>query len=363
MSLFSLTPRTTRQALFGRGLVNLVTAVAVVAGLVAALLAIVGVDPVGTAHAMWSGSFGTLRSTGETLIRATPLLLIALTLIPSLRAGLYNIGAPGQVAFGALASTVIALQAPTLPSAILLPACAIGGCLAGALTAFLPGLLKAKWRANEIITTLAMNFIAVAVLGYLLTGVMQSDFANLPQSDSLPANSALPTFIPGTRTHIGLLVALLAVPLLWAADRSRLGYRLRIFGANPSLARQAQIRPGRYTIWLMTLGGAGAGLAGWMQVAALDHRLYVGVATPVGYAGLFVALLGALHPLGTVLAALAFGALLHGGGALQVGAGVSPEIVQVLLGLILLAYAIRATTSAAAGTEGRNRSWTFWKRS
>jgi simple sugar transport system permease protein len=368
MTVVPLTfPTEKKQVATGIG--ALVGAVAIVLGLVAALLLAVGVDPLMAAQAMWTGSFGSTRSLGETLIRTTPLLLIALTLIPSLRAGLYNIGAPGQMAFGALASTVIALQGAGLPSYVLIPACAIGGCLAGAAAGFVPGVLKARWNANEIITTLAVNFIAVAILGYLLNGVMQSDFANLPQSATLPANSSLPTLIPGTRTHFGLLLALLAVPLLWAVDRSRLGYRLRIFGANPSLAKQTKVRPGRYTVGLMTLGGAGAGLAGWMQVTALDNRLYVGVADPVGYAGLFVALLGALHPLGTVIAAFALGALLHGGDSLQVGAGVTPEIVQVLLGLILLAYAVRATKSAATTNQSKQTkqrggpAWIFWKRS
>lgn len=331
-----------------RGLGALVGSLVVVVGIVAILLAAVGVDPLLAGQALWNGAFGTTRSVGETLIRATPLLLIAITLTPSLRAGLYNIGAPGQLTFGALAATVIALEGASLPAAVLVPLCAVGACLAGMLTAYLPGVLKARWNANEIITTLAMNFIAVAVLGYLLNGVMQSDFANLPQSDTLPANSGLGTLIPGTRAHMGLLLALAVVPLLWAVDRSRVGYRLRIFGANPAVAKQAGVRPQRYTVWLMTLGGAGAGLAGWMQVAALDHRLYVGVAEPVAYAGLFVALLGALRPLGILIAAVALGALLHGGDSLQVGAGVSPEIVQVFLGLVLLAYAVRATRSGSA---------------
>lgn len=368
MTVVSLTLPTQRSRVRAgaSGLVALVVAVAIVVGLVSALLVSVDVNPLAAAQAMWNGSFGTTRALGETLIRATPLLLIAVTLIPSLRAGLYNIGAPGQMAFGALASTVIALQGASLPALVLIPACALGGCAAGMLAAFVPGVLKARWNANEIITTLAVNFIAISVLGYLLNGVMQSDFANLPQSATLPDNSGLPTVIPGTRTHIGLLLALLAVPLLWAVDKSRLGYRLRVFGANPSLAMQTGVRPARYTVWLMTLGGAGAGLAGWMQVTALDHRLYTGVADPVGYAGLFVALLGALHPLGTVLAALALGALLHGGDSLQVGAGVTPEIVQVLLGLILLAYAVRATRSAAITPKTQKKgapAWTFWKRS
>jgi general nucleoside transport system permease protein len=318
-------------------LLAIVIAVVLIVGLFAA----VGIDPLAAAGVMWKSTFGSLRTFGEGLIRATPLLMIAATLLPSLRAGLYNIGAPGQLGAGALATTLIALGMPSAPSLVVIPLCAVGAFVAGGATAFVPGLLKARWRVNEIVSTLAMNFIVVAVLGWLLNGLLQSDFANLPQSPSLPHNSALPLLIPGTRAHIGLLVALAFIPLLLAIDRSLIGYRLRLFSINPTLAKRAGVNPRSYVTWLMTLGGAGAGLAGWMQVAAIDHRLYPTVASPIGYAGLFVALLGALHPIGSVVAAFALGALLYGGAALQVGAGVSPEIIQVFLGLILFIYASR----------------------
>jgi general nucleoside transport system permease protein len=318
-------------------LISVLLALALIVG----LFETVGVDPLTAANVMWKSTFGSLRTFGEGLIRATPLLMISATLLPSLRAGLYNIGAPGQLGAGALATTLIALGMPSAPSFVVIPLCAIAAFLAGAVTAFIPGVLKARWRVNEIVSTLAMNFIVVAILGYLLNGPLQSDFANLPQSPSLPHNTALPLLIPGTRAHIGLLVALAFIPALLAIDRSLIGYRLRLFSVNPTLAKRAGVDPKAYVVWLMTFGGAGAGLAGWMQVAAIDHRLYPTVASPIGYAGLFVALLGALHPLGCVIAAFFLGALMYGGAALQVGAGVSPEIIQVFLGLILFIYASR----------------------
>jgi general nucleoside transport system permease protein len=316
-------------------------AIAIAVALIVGLFEAVGIDPLLAAAVMWKSTFGSLRTFGEGLIRATPLLMIAATLLPSLRAGLYNIGAPGQLGAGALATTLIALNMPSAPSLLVVPLCAVAAFIAGGATAFVPGLLKARWRVNEIVSTLAMNFIVVALLGWLLNGPLQSDFANLPQSPSLPHNSALPLLIPGTRAHIGLLVALVFIPVLLAMDRSLIGYRLRLFSVNPILAKRAGVNPRSTITWLITFGGAGAGLAGWMQVAAIDHRLYPTVASPIGYAGLFVALLGALHPIGSVIAAFALGALLYGGAALQVGAGVSPEIIQVFLGLILFIYASR----------------------
>jgi general nucleoside transport system permease protein len=318
------------------------TSILIAIALIVGLFEAVGVDPLVAAGVMWKSIFGSLRTFGEGLVRATPLLMISATLLPSLRAGLYNIGAPGQLGAGALATTLIALGMPSASSWVVIPLCAVAAFLAGGATAFLPGLLKAHWRVNEILSTIAMNFIVVALLGYLLNGPLQSDFANLPQSPSLPRNSALPLLIPGTRAHIGLLVALAFIPALLAMDRSLIGYRLRLFSINPSLAKRAGVNPRSTITWLITFGGAGAGLAGWMQVAAIDHRLYPTVASPIGYAGLFVALLGALHPIGSVIADFFLGALLYGGAALQVGAGVSPEIIQVFLGLILFIYASRS---------------------
>jgi general nucleoside transport system permease protein len=324
---------------------NAVTAVVVAVILIVCMFFAVGVDPVAAANVLWRSTFGSLRTFGEGLVRATPLLMISVTLLPSLRAGLYNIGAPGQLGAGALSATVVALSTPNVPSWLVVPICAVVALVAGGGAAAIPGYLKARWKTNEIVSTLAMNFIVVAILGYLLNGPLQSDFANLPQSPSLPANSGLPLLFTGARAHIGLLVALAFVPALLALDRSLVGYRLRLFNFNPVLATRAGVNPKAYILWLMTLGGAGAGLAGWMQVAAIDHRLYPGVANPIGYAGLFVALLGTLHPLGCIVAAYLLGALLYGGAAMQVGAGVSPEIIQVFLGLILFVYAARPNTN------------------
>jgi general nucleoside transport system permease protein len=323
---------------------NAATAITVAIVLIVCMFVAVGVDPSAAANVLWRSTFGSMRTFGEGLVRATPLLMISITLLPSLRAGLYNIGAPGQLGAGALGATVVALSMPGAPGWIVIPLCALTALVFGGATAAIPGYLKGRWKTNEIVSTLAMNFIVVAILGYLLNGPLQSGFANLPQSPSLPANSGLPLLFTGTRAHIGLLVALAFVPGLIALDRSLVGYRLRLFSFNQVLAARAGVDSNAYVLWLMTIGGAGAGLAGWMQVAAIDHRLYPSIANPIGYAGLFVALLGALHPIGCVVAAYLLGALFYGGGAMQIGAGVSPEIIQVFLGLILFVYAARSGT-------------------
>jgi len=350
-----------RSGLLRRALIFAATVGACALVLIAVLEA-VHVDPVLAWNSIWNSTFGSSRNFGETLVRATPLLLVALTLIPSLRAGLYNIGAPGQLAGGALVATWLALHLGGQPQAVSLIVCGVSAAAAGALLAASPGWLKAQFGVNEIITTLAMNFIMISVIGWLLNGPFKGNYANLPQSDLVPDNSTLPVLIPGTRAHYGILIALAFVPLLWALDRSVVGYRLRVFGANQQLTRQAQISRRRYLIGLMAFGGVGAGLSGWMQVVTIDRQLYPTVADPVGYAGLFVALLGGLTAVGSVIAAFVLGALLHGGDGLQVGANVSPEIVQVVLGLILLAYAIQRGRSATKEIRIQKRRLP-WRRS
>lgn len=305
----ALTPE--RSASGVQRLLVYLLALAAVVGVLVLVLLIVDVDPIAAWRSMWNSTFGTKRNFGETLVRATPLLLVAVTLVPSLRAGLYNLGAPGQLASGALVATYLALHLGDVPGIVSVLVCGISAGVVGALVGAIPGWFKARFEVNEIISTIAVNFIVLSVLGWLLNGPFKGGYANLPQSEQVPPNATLPVILSDTRAHVGLFLALAFVVILWAMDRSRIGYRLRLFSANAHLARQAGIGRQRYIIGLMALGGMGAGLAGWMQVVVIDQRLYPTVAEPVGYAGLFVALLGGLNPFGCIAAAFGLGALLR----------------------------------------------------
>jgi simple sugar transport system permease protein len=162
---------------------------------------------------------------------------------------------------------------------------------------------------------------------------------NLPESDAFPTDAFLPTFVQGSRAHVGILLVFVAFAAIRTLDHSPIGYRLRLLGASRSLARQAEIHESQMIIATLCLSGAAAGVAGWMQAAGVDHRLYASIADPIGYTGLFAALLGGLSPLGVIVSSFFFAALLRGGDSLQIGADVSPEIVGALVGLIMLVMA------------------------
>lgn len=310
-----------------------------VLGLTAALVAIGGASPSTAAHGLINQSLGTENGVGETLLRFAPLALIAATLTPSLRAGLFNIGAPGQLGMGALAAGMVGVHLHALPGPELVIAAAFAAALAGFLWGLAPALMRSVMGINEILSTLVFNFLAAGLLSYLLGGPLQGQGANLAQSDTLPAKANLPIILPGTRAHIGVIVAVAAVIALGAYGSTPSGYRLRLLSASRGLGEQAGVSERRTIFSTMLIGAAGAGLAGWMQVLGVDHLVYATAADPVGYSGLFVALIGGLTARGILVAAFLLGALLQGGNSLQIGAGVSPEITNAVVGMVVLAVA------------------------
>jgi len=331
------------KALFASAALT-VTALVGIAAFGSVLLLLGRSDPLMVLPVMLKGVFGTKSAFAETLLRFTPLVIVALGLAPSLRVGLFNIGAPGQIALGGLFATSVALYLPA-PPLVAIPLCAIAAASAGALSAWLPGVLRARLNVNEILSTLVFNFLILLFLQYLLTGPMQGIRANLPQSNPFPENTWLPPLIPGTRANFGFLL----VPIAFAAavifNSGPVGYRLKLLGASPSLARQGGISERRMIVGTMCLAGAAAGIAGWLQAAGVDHRLYASIADPIGYTGLFAALVGRLNPTGIVASSFLFAALLRGGDSLQIGADVSPEIISALIGVIMLIMAIRSASS------------------
>lgn len=279
-----------------------------------------------------------IRPITETLTVATPLIFAGLAVALSFRAGLFNIGAQGQIILGALVSGWVALNAG-LPLALMIPLVTIGGIIGGALWGGIIGVLKAKTGAHEVILSIMMNYIAANLLVYLLkTPLLQRAGSSNPISEKLPDTAVFPLLLgPAFRLHLGFIVAVLAVAFVWwLLNRSTVGFRLRAVGANPHAARTAGINVASGYIIVMALSGALAGLAGAAQVAGTEKVLSTGVAGSLGFDAITVALLGRSKPVGTFFAALLFGAFRAGGVSMQVSTGTSIDIVLVLQALIVL---------------------------
>ncbi|MDI6895557.1 MAG: ABC transporter permease [Bacillota bacterium] len=326
----------------GLQLLALVLAVVGALAVGALLLLMVGADPVKAYRAMFLGPLGGRYGATELLVRATPLLLVSLGIVVSFRASVLNIGAEGQIIAGAVAGTAVALAIPQWPGWMLSPLVFLVGAAAGAGWGALAGWLKARLAVNEILSTIMLNQIALHLSTFLIRGPLMDPAqtaygAGYPQTALLPRQVWLPRLISGSRAHVGFLLAIVAAVLvfvlLW---RTVVGYRLRAVGAGPEAARYAGINVGHYLVLAMALAGAFGGFAGVVEVVGVHHRLLDGISAGYGFSGIVVALLGRLHPLGCLPAALFFGMLVLGADMMQRAVAIPAAIVMAIEGLVIL---------------------------
>lgn len=292
--------------------------------------------------ALLRGSVGSLNAISETLTAAAPLILAGLGLALGFRAGLFNIGAEGQLLMGGMASVVVGFSFAGLPAFVLLPVSLLAGALAGALYASIAGWLRAVTGAHEVISTIMLNLISYRLLDYMLRlPYIQKAGRADPISKSVPDAAELPrllTFIdPNLRVHAGIFLVLVAVALVyWLLFRSKLGFEFRASGENAEAARFAGINSGVIIVAAMATAGALAGLAGANQVLGVLGRATPGFSAGIGFDAIAVALLGRSHPIGVLFAGLLFGALEAGGRQMQVDAGVSIDLIGIIQALIIV---------------------------
>ncbi len=308
----------------------------------AVMLALLGANPLIAYGSLLQGAAGTISGITQTLVTATPLLLVGLGVTIAFRGGVINIGGEGQIIVGALAATAVAISFSNLTGWILLPLCLIAGILSGAVWGGIPGYLKARLGVNEILSTVMMNAIAVQLANYLLRGPMIDPKeieagTRIAQSALLPAQVWLPRLVPKTLLHSGAILAvvlsILVYIFLW---RTTIGYRIRAVGLNPSAAKYAGIPVSLYQMISLVLGGAFAGLAGAVEVLGVQHRMMEGLSGGYGFSGIVAALFGNLHPLGAIPASILFGGLLVGADKMQRAVQVPASLIETLLGLIVL---------------------------
>lgn len=328
----------------------------------ALVLALVGGDPWAAYAHIASAAFGDIGVFSDTLVKATPLILTGLACAVAFRMRLWNIGAEGQFFAGALGSSALVLTGvvgPDWPVWLSIPVLAAAGMAAGALWGLLPGLLRAYLRVNEIITTLMMNYISVALVNFFVFAVWsESGFqmsAVFPKSAWLPRLSDFAREVPALRgltTHFGLVLAVLAAGAVWyLLYRSLWGYEIRLIGDNPRAAEYAGLDIRGNLIGVLMLSGALAGLAGMSEITGVVHRLQTNISPGYGFSGIIIAWLAKLNPFVVVPVAVLFGGLILAGREIQ-PAGVPRLIQGVILFMliaseVLLRYRVRLVRAGA----------------
>jgi len=299
----------------------------------------------GSYRALFVGAFGSVNAVSETLFAATPLILAGLAVAIGFQAGLFNIGAEGQIVMGGLGALFIGFTFD-LPAIVLIPMCLVGAIIGGAFWGGIPGLLKAKTGAHEVITTIMLNFIALFFAEWVLkTSVFQATGRSDPISKPINEGAELPRILgPDHRVTIGFLIAILAAAFVhWLMYSSTIGYQYRTVGANPDAARYAGMNVVWLTVAVMATSGALAGLAGANQIMSLPP--FQGTTTfsaGIGFDAIAIALLGRSRPIGVVWAGLLFGALTAGGREMQGVERIPIDLVQVIQALIIVFIAAPA---------------------
>ncbi len=301
----------------------------------AAILAISGANPLDAYAALIKGSFGDSAAVGRTLEKATPLIFSGLAVAFAFKAGLFNIGAQGQLLVGAIVAAYVGFSIEGLPAIIHAPLALIAGAAAGAIYGAFPGALKTYTGANEVITTIMLNYVAINLTDYLADG---------PWKDTTPGNvvartpkifdSAAIPFVGDI--PIGFFIALLmAVITWWLLYKTTIGFEIRTVGLNPHAAKYAGIKVAFTVILTMTLSGLLAGMGGSIETQGIVGRYQPGFNANLGFDGITVALLGKTHPFGVIPAALLIGAMKAGSSQMQFSADVAKEITDVIMAFIL----------------------------
>jgi simple sugar transport system permease protein len=285
--------------------------------------------------ALLDGSLGSENGRVSTLVQAAPLMLAGLGIALGFKAGLFNIGGQGQFLLAALAAVAAAQLVKDNTALIAIPVAYVAGALVGALWGFIPGFLKAVSGAHEVVTTIMLNFIALALMSALISGPLRLPRSPQPVTPDV-GNAALPILL-GRDGHLGIVIAFLFVPIVWfVLYRTTLGFEIRAVGANPDASRYAGMKPRRLVTLTMSIAGMLVGLAGVGNVLGINHQMNATFSTTVGFDAITVALLGRSHPVGVMLAALLFGAMRAGAGLMQIQAGVPAQLVDLIQAVILL---------------------------
>ncbi|MBY7025946.1 ABC transporter permease [Clostridium botulinum] len=316
---------------------------AVVLGLIAGaiLMALIGDNPVDGYSYLFRGGLMNIERIGNTLATATPLVLTGLSVAFAFKTGLFNIGTPGQMLFGGFAATAVGLTYyNSMPRPILLLVMIIVGAVAGALWAFIPGLLKAKFNVNEVVSTIMMNWACYWIVYYTIPAYFKGETLET-ESRLLPEVASLKTpmltkLFEGSYINLGILIAILAVIIVgFILNKTVLGYELKAVGFNRDAAEYAGMSVNKNVIYAMMIAGALSGLAGVAQYVGNASNIQIGVMPTQGFDGIAVSLLGANNPIGVFISAIFFGLLYSGKGFMNANTSIPPEIADTIIATII----------------------------
>ncbi|BCV20298.1 ABC transporter permease [Moorella sp. Hama-1] len=313
---------------------------------------------------MLFGAFGNFNRIAETLERSIPVILAALGTAVAFTSGVFNAGVEGSLYLGAFASFLVGYEL-TLPAIIHIPLALLGAMLVGAAWAFIPGWAKAYYKADETVTTILLNYVAVLITSYLVAIPFKDLTAGTQQTPAIHPSAYLPRFLPPSRVHIGLFIAIgVAIFLYWLLRRTTLGYNIRIVGMNGSFAEYVGVDVPRTMIKAMLMSGAIGGLAGACQVMGILRRFVDGFSPGYGFEGIMVALLARNHPLGIILAGLFYGALQTGAAYMDRTTAVPKELLNSMVAVIIFfvtAEGLFAFLESSEALREKLRRWHILK--
>ena len=295
-----------------------------------------GFNPIQAYGALIIGAFGTINGIGQTLSQATPIVFTALAFLFSFKAGLFNIGAEGQLLIGALAAALAGIFLSGIPSIIHIPLALLAGAFFGGLWALIPAILKTELGAHEVISTMMLTYVATYFTGYLVNDVFKEP-GWVAQTPLIEASAELPRILPPTQLSASIIIGLILVVLIYyTLKKTVLGYEIRAIGLNPLAAENGGINVKKGLIIALVISGALAGLGGAGEILGVHRRYIDGFSPGYGWDGLAVALIGGLDPIGALLASLLFGILRSGGMTMNRITGVPIDIITILQALIIL---------------------------
>jgi simple sugar transport system permease protein len=298
------------------------------------LIKLQGLDPIVAYKSLFKAAFGSVDGISDTLGKSTPLVLSGLAVAVGLRAGLFNIGAQGQLLSGALAAAWAGVTFDGLPGYIHIPVALIIGAFFGSLVAAISGLLKAYRGVHEVITTIMLNSIVMAIADYLASGKLREPDQFLTRTSEIAESAKLPFF--GNLPSGFFIAVILGVFIWWVLGRTTSGFRIETVGRNRHAAWYSGISVKRTVVSAMMVSGAIAGLGGAIETLGITYRYAPAFNLGLGFDGITIALLGRVHPIGIIPGAILIGGMRAGASTMQFDAGVAPEIVDLLMALILL---------------------------